>query len=117
MSTGHLPNPSDKEYDLVKKIVLNTAAAVENGGGGGGGGGGGAGVASVNTRTGAVVLTKTDVGLASVNDTSDANKPISTATQTALDLKANAASTQKIITSGTLAPSGGIDGDIYLQYV
>jgi len=33
-------------------------------------------------------LTKTDVGLANVDNTSDANKPVSTATQTALDLKA-----------------------------
>jgi hypothetical protein len=41
----------------------------------------------INTPTG---ITKSDVGLANVDNTSDANKPISTATQTALDLKANA---------------------------
>ena len=35
-------------------------------------------------------LTKSSVGLGNVDNTSDANKPISTATQTALDLKANA---------------------------
>jgi hypothetical protein len=35
-------------------------------------------------------LTKADVGLANVDNTSDANKPVSTATQTALDLKADA---------------------------
>jgi len=35
-------------------------------------------------------LTKSDVGLSNVDNTSDANKPISTATQSALDLKANA---------------------------
>lgn len=34
-------------------------------------------------------LTKNDVGLGNVDNTSDANKPVSTATQTALDLKAN----------------------------
>jgi hypothetical protein len=34
-------------------------------------------------------LTATQVGLANVNNTSDAAKPVSTATQTALDLKAN----------------------------
>lgn len=34
-------------------------------------------------------LTKTDVGLGNVDNTSDTNKPISTATQTALDTKAN----------------------------
>lgn len=37
-------------------------------------------------------LTKSDVGLGNVDNTSDLNKPISTATQTALDLKANLAS-------------------------
>lgn len=49
-------------------------------------------VTSVNTRTGAVTLTKTDVGLGNADNTSDANKPVSTATQTALDAKANATS-------------------------
>jgi hypothetical protein len=44
-------------------------------------------VQSVSGRTGAVTLTKTDVGLANVDNTSDANKPISTATQTALNGK------------------------------
>ena len=34
-------------------------------------------------------LSKSDVGLGNVNNTSDANKPISTATQTALDAKQN----------------------------
>ena len=48
-------------------------------------------VRSVSGRTGAVVLVKADVGLTNVNDTSDAAKPISTATQTALDAKLNAA--------------------------
>lgn len=37
-------------------------------------------------------LTKTQVGLSNVDNTSDASKPVSTATQTALDLKANLAS-------------------------
>lgn len=50
--------------------------------------GGSGGVTSVNTRTGAVVLTKTDVGLANVDNTSDANKPLSTADTAALALKA-----------------------------
>ena len=39
-----------------------------------------------------LVLTKTDVGLGNVDNTSDANKPVSIATQTALNLKANLAS-------------------------
>jgi hypothetical protein len=38
----------------------------------------------INTPTG---ITKSDVGLANVDNTTDAGKPISTATQTALDLK------------------------------
>jgi hypothetical protein len=38
-----------------------------------------------------LVLVKADVGLANVTNTSDLNKPVSTAQQTALDLKANLA--------------------------
>ena len=57
-----------------------------------GGGGGVAGVSSVNGRIGAVTLAKSDVGLTNADNTSDANKPVSTATQTALNLKANLAS-------------------------
>jgi hypothetical protein len=43
---------------------------------------------AINTPTG---ITKSDVGLANVDNTTDANKPVSTAAQTALDLKANLA--------------------------
>ena len=46
-------------------------------------------VISVNGRTGEVVLTKTDVGLSNVDNTSDVNKPVSTAQQTALNDKAD----------------------------
>jgi hypothetical protein len=46
-------------------------------------------VASVAGRTGVVTLSATDVGLGNVTNTSDAAKPVSTAQQTALDLKAN----------------------------
>ena len=46
-------------------------------------------VITVNGRTGEVILTKTDVGLSNVDNTSDINKPISTAQQAALDAKAN----------------------------
>lgn len=52
-------------------------------------------VSSVAGRTGNVVLNKNDVGLNNVDNTSDLNKPISTATQTALDTK------QEILVSGT----------------
>ena len=46
-------------------------------------------VQSVNGQTGIVNVTKTDVGLGNADNTSDVNKPISTATQTALDGKEN----------------------------
>ncbi len=46
-------------------------------------------VQSVNSKTGDVMLVKGDVGLSDVDNTSDAAKPVSTATQTALNLKAN----------------------------
>jgi uncharacterized protein (TIGR02145 family) len=47
---------------------------------------------SVNGVTqlgGAIILSKSDIGLANVDNTTDANKPVSTATQTMLDLKVN----------------------------
>jgi hypothetical protein len=57
-------------------------------------------IGKVNTATGHIAsssnphsVTKTQVGLGNVDNTSDANKPISTATQTALDLKANQTTT------------------------
>jgi hypothetical protein len=46
-------------------------------------------VQSVNGRTGAIVLAQGDVGLGNVNNTSDLNKPVSTAQQAALDGKVN----------------------------
>lgn len=49
--------------------------------------GGSGAVDSVNGQTGIVVLTPADLGLGNVNNTSDADKPISTATQAALDNK------------------------------
>jgi hypothetical protein len=54
----------------------------------------------INTPTG---ITKSDVGLGNVDNTSDANKPVSTATQTALDLKANLSS--PTLTGTPLAPT------------
>lgn len=44
-----------------------------------------AAVSSVNGFTGDVTLTKSDFGLGNVDNTSDLDKPISTATQAALD--------------------------------
>lgn len=46
------------------------------------------GVTSVSGKTGVVTLAKGDVGLGNVDNTSDSSKPISTATQAALNLKA-----------------------------
>jgi hypothetical protein len=54
-------------------------------------------VSSVAGRTGAVVLTKTDVGLANVDNTSDANKPVSTAQATSIATK------EPTIAAGTTA--------------
>ena len=51
-------------------------------------------VTSVNGQVGVVTLSKSDVGLSNVDNTSDANKPISTAQQTALNLKENSANKQ-----------------------
>lgn len=60
-------------------------------------------VTSVATKTGAVTLVKGDVGLGSVDNTSDAAKPVSTATQTALNLKADLAS--PVLTGNPTAPT------------
>lgn len=46
-------------------------------------------------------VTKAQVGLGNVDNTSDLNKPISTATQTALNLKANSADLATVATSGS----------------
>ena len=64
----------------------------------------------INTPTG---ITKSDVGLANVDNTTDANKPVSTATQTALDLKANLS--EPTFTGTVVLPSttsiGGVDAE------
>ena len=62
-------------------------------------------VSSVNGQTGVVVLGKGDVGLGNVDNTSDLAKPVSTATQTALNGKANTthAHAAADVTSGTFA--------------
>lgn len=63
-------------------------------------------VTSVAGKTGIVSLVKADVGLDNVDNTSDASKPISTATQTALNGKANTTHTHTlsdITNAGTIA--------------
>ncbi|SRR6266568_3650538 len=61
-------------------------------------------VTSVAGKTGAVTLVKADVGLGSVDNTSDVSKPVSTATQTALNGKVD---TTRQITAGTGLTGGG----------
>ena len=61
----------------------------------------------INTPTG---ITKSDVGLANVDNTTDANKPVSTATQTALDLKANLSG--PTFTGTVVLPSTTSIGDV-----
>lgn len=69
-------------------------------------------------------LTKTSIGLSNVDNTSDASKPISTATQTALDLKAaktyvdtelanKIASTSDTIFVQSAQPTGAVAGDLW----
>jgi hypothetical protein len=80
-------------------------------------------VQSVSGKTGAVTLVKGDVGLGNVDNTADADKPVSTATQTALNLKQNTLvsgtniktiNDESILGSGNITISGGggiSDGD------
>lgn len=77
----------------------------------GGGGGGGGAVDSVFGRTGVVTAqngdyTKAQVGLGSVDNTSDLNKPISNATQTALNTKASNADLNQLALDTATALGG-----------
>lgn len=65
-------------------------------------------VTSVASKTGAVTLTKSDVGLANVDNTSDADKPVSTAQQTALNGKTDTATTTALDNRVTSLESAGI---------
>ena len=71
-------------------------------------------VTSVAGKTGAITLAKGDVGLGNVDNTSDANKPVSTAQQAALDGKldatANAVSATKLQTARTITLTGDVTG-------
>ena len=77
-------------------------------------------VTSVAGKTGAVTLVKADVGLGNVDNTSDANKPVSTAQQAALDLKQNVndnslATTAKTVTGAineAVADIATLDSDL-----
>jgi hypothetical protein len=63
-------------------------------------------VTSVAGRTGAVTLTKSDVGLANADNTADSAKPVSVAQQAALDLKAPIASPTFSNTARIYGPTG-----------
>ena len=67
--------------------------------------------ADTKIATAVAALTKSSVGLANVDNTSDADKPVSTATQTALDAKASLAGatfTGNVEVDGNLV----VDGDL-----
>lgn len=61
-------------------------------------------VQSVAGKTGAVVLDKSDVGLGNVDNTSDMDKPVSTAQQTALNAKQNTLTFDSTPTAGSNNP-------------
>lgn len=87
-------NPTGEAGDYA---IINTTDTVwiwdedKEGGAGWKDGAGKGSVVSVNNMTGEVVLTKSNIGLGNVDNTSDKNKPISTAQQTALDKKVDLA--------------------------
>lgn len=63
-----------------------------------------------------VTITPTTIGLGNVNNTSDANKPVSTAMATALALKANISSLAAVATSGDHGQLVGLADDDHPQY-
>lgn len=72
-------------------------------------------VVSVAGRAGAVTLAKGDVGLGNVDNTSDANKPVSAAQQNALNLKADTTAVAtallgKVGTTRQIAAGTGLTG-------
>lgn len=60
-------------------------------------------------------VTKSDVGLSNVDNTSDAEKPISTATQSALDIKANKSDLNNKISSTTITNIITLTSEEYTQ--
>lgn len=75
-------------------------------------------VSSVAGKTGAVSLVKADVGLTNVDNTSDANKPVSTAQATAINAKVTntlGASALWVGPVGSL-PATGTVGTLYVTY-
>jgi hypothetical protein len=77
--------PTGTTTDLVNTVSVPASGGTGTGGGVGTGGA----VASVNGKTGVVVLSKADLLLGAVTNTADADKPVSTAQRSALNLKAD----------------------------
>lgn len=91
LNTAH-PTGEAGDYAIVNETDTLWIWDADKAGGAGWKDGAGLGsVISVNNMTGEVVITKTNLGLGNVDNTSDANKPVSTAQQAALDLKVNKA--------------------------
>jgi hypothetical protein len=108
---GQVPGPTSAEAGYV----LSTTGWVPGGGGGGSGT-----VTSVGVSGGTTGLTfsggpVTSSGTITMSGTLDLDNGGTGAT-TAANARTNL-DAQKTITSGTASPSGGVDGDIYLQYV
>ena len=72
-------------------------------------------VTSVAGKTGVVTLAKADVGLGNVDNTADLDKPISTATQTALNTKVGNTGSQSITGDLTIVKSGDSSGNMVVQ--
>lgn len=70
-------------------------------------------VTSVAGKTGAVTLTKSDVGLSNVDNTSDQFKPVSIQTQNALNLKLDADEIEEGNWTPTLRAGGSADPTTY----
>ena len=71
-------------------------------------------VSSVNSKAGAVTLAKADVGLGYVDNTSDANKPVSTAQATAIGAKMDATlpALQTVFDGGTAAQKSAFQASV-----
>lgn len=106
---GEVDNTSDKNkpISIATQNALNNRLSKED-----------PYVQSINAKTGNVVITPTFIGLGAVDNTSDKNKPISIATQNALDLKTDNTSfttfktsvSESLLTKANLSSVGATNG-------